>query len=212
MGAAATTLLILALATAVADWWAVLADRSYVESILKPLVMVLLGAMVLAGDPADEAAAVVMVIGLAWSLLGDLALLPSIDRFIPGLAAFLLAHVAYLVGLPLAFDLDGILLGLAGAAMVFVGLTIGRRIVTGARSQATALTVPVAAYIAVIGAMVAVAVATGEPLAGLGAVSFAVSDAVLGWNRFVTPLSWGRPVVMVTYHLGQAGLATSILV
>ncbi len=34
-------------------------------------------------------------------------------------------------------------------------------------------------------------------------MTFAVSDWVLGFDRFVRPLHQGRLAVMVTYHLGQ---------
>jgi hypothetical protein len=45
----------------------------------------------------------------------------------------------------------------------------------------------------------------------LGALLFYVSDAVLGWTRFVSDLRRGRVVVMVTYHLGQAGLVLALI-
>jgi len=65
--------------------------------------------------------------------------------------------------------------------------------------------VPVGAYIGVIAGMVAVAIGTGEPLLGLGAVVFALSDALLGHDRFVTPEADRRVVVHMLYHVGQMG-------
>ena len=44
---------------------------------------------------------------------------------------------------------------------------------------------PVAAYMVVIGAMVATALAVGNPLAAVGAVLFAASDSMIAWDRFV---------------------------
>ncbi|MDQ2727613.1 MAG: lysoplasmalogenase [Actinomycetota bacterium] len=47
-------------------------------------------------------------------------------------------------------------------------------------------------------------------LAGGAAVLFYASDATLAWDRFVGPLRRGRLAVIVTYHLGQAGLVVSL--
>jgi uncharacterized membrane protein YhhN len=44
-------------------------------------------------------------------------------------------------------------------------------------------------------------------LACLGAASFFMSDTLLAWNKFVTPISKGSLKVMVTYHLGQILIA-----
>jgi alkenylglycerophosphocholine/alkenylglycerophosphoethanolamine hydrolase len=41
----------------------------------------------------------------------------------------------------------------------------------------------------------------------LGAASFFISDSILAWNKFVTPLSRASFKVMVTYHLGQILIA-----
>jgi len=57
---------------------------------------------------------------------------------------------------------------------------------------------------------VASAVASGNRIAAAGAVLFMASDTVLAWNRFVRVLSWSHPVIMVTYHLGQLGLAYAL--
>ena len=44
-----------------------------------------------------------------------------------------------------------------------------------------------ALYIVVISVMLATALATGNVLAGVGAVLFVVSDTMIAWNRFVRP-------------------------
>jgi len=59
-------------------------------------------------------------------------------------------------------------------------------------------------YAAVISAMVLSAAGTRSVLATLGAMAFAVSDWLLGFDRFVRPIRNGRVAVMVTYHTGQA--------
>lgn len=37
------------------------------------------------------------------------------------------------------------------------------------------------------------------------------SDAMIAWNRFVRPFRAADLGIMVTYHLGQAGLVLSLL-
>lgn len=68
------------------------------------------------------------------------------------------------------------------------------------------LTVPVVAYLVVISVMVISAFGTASAPAILGAGLFYVSDTTLAWNRFVEARRSGPLAVMVTYHLGQAGL------
>jgi len=89
-------------------------------------------------------------------------------------------------------------------------VVVGRRVIAGVRSSEPAVTVPVVLYIAVIAAMVACALATGNVLFGVGAVLFMVSDSLIAWNRFVRPLSWAPLAIIVTYHVAQALLVTGM--
>ncbi len=92
---------------------------------------------------------------------------------------------------------------MVAVAAVVVGTPVAR----GAASSGGArLAGPVVVYMVVISAMVVSAVAAGPWLAGAGAVLFFVSDGLIAWNRFVAPLRRAPVAIMVTYHLGQAGL------
>ena len=88
---------------------------------------------------------------------------------------------------------------------------VGPRGVAGARRHDAALAGPVVVYMVVISAMVVAAFGSTIAVAVAGALLFYASDATLAWNRFVQPFRWGNLAVMVTYHLGQAGLALSLL-
>jgi uncharacterized membrane protein YhhN len=83
--------------------------------------------------------------------------------------------------------------------------------VAGATATAGALRLPVIAYMGAISTMVVFAFGTGTAFAILGALLFFVSDAVLGWTRFVSQFNRSRLVVMITYHLGQMGLVLSLI-
>jgi uncharacterized membrane protein YhhN len=208
----AATFLLLALAAVVAvgDWIAVSAGARVAEYVLKPLTMVVLILAALELDPSSDAARGALVVGLVLSLVGDVLLMVPADLFVPGLAAFLAAHVAYVVALwMLGVGAGGLLVG---AVVVVVGaLLVGRRILAGAAAADSGLVAPVTAYLAVISAMVVSALGVGAFFAVAGALLFYASDAVLGWTRFVSDFPRSRVVVMITYHLGQLGLVLALI-
>ena len=147
---------------------------------------------------------------LVCSLVGDVLLMLPTDRFVAGLAAFLVGHLL----------LRGRVLGartrLASALSsppswwCCAWCRWPARILRALRHRRQ-LAVPVALYMGVISVMVATALATGNVLAGVGAVLFVTSDAMIAWNRFVRPFRAAELGIMVTYHLGQAGLVLSLL-
>lgn len=210
MSTAFAVLITATLVVAASDWVAVAADHRRVEHVLKPLTMVvLIAATLVMPDPTSSAARAWLVAALVCSLAGDVFLMLE-DHFVEGLAAFLLGHVAYVVSLwNLGVDVPRFLVGVA--VVVALMVLIGRVIVAGARRHDPRLAAPVAAYIAVISAMVASAIGTGRWIAIVGALLFYVSDAVIGLSRFVRDFPQSRLLVMTTYHLGQVGLVLSLL-
>jgi len=204
-------LLSFTLVVAFADWVAVANDRRRIEYVCKPLTMVLLIATALALDVSSSAVLVAFVTALVFSLIGDVFLmLPGERWFVFGLGAFLVGHLAYVVGLWCqGLTLAAFLVGLVvvGVAMLILGLRIVRAV---SRSDEPELVVPVAVYIGVISLMVASAIGTRSPFAIVGASLFYTSDALIAWNKFVKAYPWGRVAVMITYHVGQIGLVLSL--
>lgn len=43
----------------------------------------------------------------------------------------------------------------------------------------------------------------------IGAVSFGISDLILGVNKFYLPIPFARVIVMITYYGAQLGIALS---
>jgi uncharacterized membrane protein YhhN len=197
--------------SALADWSAVHARRKPVEYVCKPLTLALLTGVALALHPAGESRRTAFVVALVLSLLGDVFLILPRDMFAFGLASFLLGHVAYVVGLrngpSSTVALVAASIGVVLVAML-VGVRVLRGVIAGGHSE---LAGPVVAYMAVLAAMFVCALATLNPLAGIGAGLFFCSDAVLAWNRFVRALPWGPLTVIVSYHLGQTLLVLSLL-
>ena len=146
--------------------------------------------------------------GLLMSALGDV-LLEGPGLFVAGVAAFLLAHVAYTA----AFLADERRLRLfralpfaawLGGATAFIWPGVGP------------LAWPVALYMIAIGAMMWRAAARLDPgragaLSGLiGAALFGLSDTLIALDRFRAPLPGVRYAIILLYWAGQAGIALSV--
>lgn len=193
---------------ALIDWVAVAANNDRVESFAKAAVMLGLIAAVVASDELG-AVETLLIAALVMSLLGDVLLLPQIDSFIGGLGAFLVGHVFYALAF-LAVGVDPAW-AILGAAITFVAIAVvGRRIVEGATLRDGTLGRAVLGYILVISLMVTLGTGVGL-LVGVGALFFAASDSVLGWNRFVTRLPHGRLATHIPYHLGQGLIVLGVL-
>lgn len=216
-------LLIAALLCAMIEWLAVGNSWRKVEYITKPGVMVFLIAWLVLSDSLQQINLIWFTIGAVFSMMGDIYLLLRNERlgFALGLVAFLLAHLAYIAALnyPLT-PLDQGTSILAGIVFA-IALLGGRRILNGVRKKRLKkLILPITLYIMTIGVMLFSALSTNfradwraipALLAGLGAVSFALSDFCLAWNKFVSPLRYGRLTLMVTYHLGQIAILSGAL-
>ncbi|WP_436793138.1 lysoplasmalogenase [Actinospongicola halichondriae] len=211
MTALAGALVAATLVVAAIDWFAVARDEQRLEYLMKPLTMVVLIGAALALEDVDGTARTWFVVALVFSLAGDVFLMLPKDLFVPGLASFLVGHLAYIVGLR-SFDTStgGLLIGLLVVVLAIpvLGLRIAKAVHS---SDEPELLAPVIAYMAVISAMVVSASATGNPVAIAGAVSFYASDALIAWTRFIADHRWGRPAVMITYHLAQVGLVLSLV-
>jgi uncharacterized membrane protein YhhN len=149
--------------------------------------------------------------GLVFSLAGDVFLMLPHDRFVPGLASFLLAHFCYIA-----------------AFVSSVGLRVTPRLIAPYVIYDTALmvllwphlgplTMPVAVYGVVLVAMAWQAaerwavLRSGPALgAAVGGVLFVLSDSVIAVNRFVAPFRASRLVIMTAYIAAQWLIARSV--
>jgi uncharacterized membrane protein YhhN len=148
--------------------------------------------------------------GIALSVVGDIALLSSGEgAFLVGLAAFLLAHVAYVVAfVPLAVWSPHV------AIVAVATITVTVLMLRAIREGTARLRAPTIAYGIVISAMVIAASATlggplaaAAPLAAGGATFFYASDASLALNRFRRPIPHAAFFTLGLYWLGQIGIA-----
>jgi len=192
---------------ALADWMAVWTDRIQVERVAKPLVMVALIGLALVVDADPAIARWFMIAGLVFGLVGDVMLSPDVDRFLHGLAAFLVGHLFYVAAFAtMDWAFIGVVGGLAAAAVLM--LYLGWPTVKNVRGGPLGL--PVIAYMGVVSALVVTGTATHRWPIAAGGVLFAVSDGLLGLDRFVKPAPRRRVVVHMLYHLGQLGLVLGL--
>ena len=194
---------------AVANWHSRWKRNDRLELISKPLTTV--GAIAIAATAGGPTSAtIVAVIALAMCLIGDVALLPAVDRFVVGLAAFLLGHIGFIVMFAMrGFDRWR----LAGVAIAGCALLLGTAAFPIGRGASTrGFGIPVRAYLVVISSMFIAGWATGNWLIMLGSTAFIISDSILGWGQFVGERAWMHLAIMVTYHAAIISLALSLAV
>jgi uncharacterized membrane protein YhhN len=210
MGALAWVLLVLAAVLAAGDWVAVAGGHRRLQYFCKPATMVALIGVAATIQPAVAAQQRWWLLALALSLCGDVLLMLPRDRFVAGLGAFLLGHLAYIAGFHAA---GAPLIAVAAwlAPLLLFVTAVMTPVIRGAlRRGRRALVAPILAYSVVISVMAASALAGGSRLAAAGALLFVASDALIALRRFVADRPWMRLAIIVTYHLGQAALVLSL--
>jgi uncharacterized membrane protein YhhN len=208
-------ILLIALILAIVDWFAV--DRKWrtLEYICKPAVMIILIIwLVQQGSLSNWM--IWFVLGAIFSLAGDIFLMLPQNLFLPGLVSFLLAHISYIVGINRTFPPVTPI----GVIFFIVVVIIAWRLYTQFRKgmeakKVSKLKIPVLIYVIIISFMTLSALLTffreewgihSAILISGGAILFFISDSIIAWERFVSPVSHGRLKTMITYHLAQAGI------
>ncbi len=162
-------------------------------------------------------------LGILLSLIGDVLLMISLDRlFLAGLASFLLAHIAYIIGFNT--PLPGMnFFGIVFAVIIGLGgVRVIRRILDHLPAAGQGrMRIPIIIYSFVISIMLLSAMikltdiswnAGAAALVSVGAFLFYTSDITLAWNKFVAPIQHGRIYNIAAYHLGQIALIAGVLV
>ncbi len=213
--------LILALIAASLEVIAVQKNSRSLEFLAKPAVMVCL-LIWLYTSTGLQGNSFWFGLGLVFSLVGDVVLISLSDRmFVLGLIAFLFTHIFYIFGFkeellhPTAWSLVLIF-------FIYInGLRVLRRIVGAMRAQKlNTLINPVILYSLVISLMLLAALSTmfdpawktnAALFISVGAFLFYLSDLILAWNKFVSPIKNGRILNIIAYYLGQIGLIAGVI-
>ena len=155
-----------------------------------------------------------MLIALCLCLIGDILLIPRGQGrvFQTGVLAFLTGHLAYIAAFAIAgLALSGLAAGAAVMGMIAFAYWryISRRLAPEMKAQ-------IGAYTAVICIMVIAAfgaagsVSAPMALLPVGALMFAVSDMMVGQDRFVRTAPWHAVVITPLYFTAQVLFALSV--
>jgi uncharacterized membrane protein YhhN len=203
---------LLVAAAAALTLWAEHRDARRAFYLLKPLTTILVLALAAtAPAPVSRGYQALVCAGLLFSLAGDVFLMLPRDRFVSGLASFLVAHLFYVAAFaPRPATLAA---PLVLALLVAYGIVLLRAL----WPRLGTLRTPVAVYAAALLVMAwqaaerwAVLGTTPALLAALGAGWFVISDSVLAWERFRGRHAYGQAVVLGTYFAAQWLIASSV--
>lgn len=208
-------LIILAAATAIVAFLAIW--FSYRQPHLgfylcKPLTTILILLLPILANQHLSLYSVFILAGLGFSLLGDIFLMLPEDRFLSGMAAFFLAHLAYITAF--AFGLRElfwepalVIYGMVALAILALYRHLGN------------LEIPVYLYMGAISVMAWMAWSRwmGELrpdalLAACGGTLFLVSDLILALDRFRARFNAARGLNLLTYYAAQWLIALSAAV
>ncbi|MDP2989997.1 MAG: lysoplasmalogenase [Kiritimatiellota bacterium] len=161
-------------------------------------------------------------IGLAFALAGDTLLLFPGKCFLYGTTAFMVTHIAYIIGfnqsLPVMSPAIIALIMISFSLWVLI-FTILRRAARSNEAYRT-IEIPLIVYNLMILLMVISALTTkfrsewlpaASALVSCGALLFLFSDVLLAVDRFIQPLPTARLWKRVTYQLGQLAIIAGVL-
>ncbi len=206
-----------ALTIAGAEWGKEISGAQYLHYVFKPLTTLAIFFFAWRSKVViSRSYQLAVLTGIICSLTGDIFLmLPgSVFRhgFLCGLLSFLLAHLCFLralisdsrfAGRPLAFV--GIAaLGAINLWILWPGLP-------------AALRIPVVTYVCLLLCMTAQAISRGLQLRSLsgrlaliGGMCFMLSDTLLAYNRFYTPITHSPLLILSSYYLALWLIAASV--
>lgn len=205
-----SVLVLLVILSASAHIWAEYRGPRRHVYILKPLTMVFICLIAILGQATLPLYKYMIIGGLVFSMAGDVFLMLPSDRFRAGLAAFLIAHLFYIV----AFVSEiRTLAWWPLIPLIPYGIVTCAVLAPYLGKQRS----PVLVYVTVIMTMAWLACErwgqtsqSGALLASIGAVLFLVSDTILAINRFRGSCKLAHALDLATYYAAQWLIASSV--
>ncbi len=185
----------------------------WIKYIFKPLTTVLILILAMTGGATSTRTyKTAIVIGLVFSLAGDVLLMLPMDLFMIGLISFLFAQVCYIVaftsGKGFSFKLPSLVIVLIYGVIVYLMLA----------TNLGSMRIPVVIYMIVIFTMVWQAWERKQALgdraalfAFIGAALFVLADTSLAINRFRGEFAAERALTLVLYFTAQWFIASSVV-
>jgi len=188
------------------DWRGQRRAAFYVAKPLTAVLILLLAWVCLAGLPVYRGW---VLAALAFCLAGDVALMFTARRaFVLGLGSFLVGHLLFIAAFATALPLAPIDLPLAVWLLAAVFLLAVTSYASWLLPRTGGLKPAVLAYLVCLTLMVLAALLYAglaeravQRWAAVGALLFAVSDAVLAYRKFVAQPWWGQPLTLLSYYL-----------
>mgnify|MGYP001164779671 FL=1 len=212
-------LLLTALVTLV-NWTAIWRENITAYYVTKPLVLHGLILYFLTQVPLTPAR-LPFLIGLIFSLIGDVLLIPRGTRwFIAGMSAFSLAQLSYIWGfnislpsMPVLFV--GVLALMAGVLVLHLAID---RFAAVSEIKRSLLPFFKGYGVLVLAMAISAVLCLARPgwselaavFAGIGGILFFVSDAMIGLDKLDRRLPKYKFWIIFTYHLGQFLIVASI--
>jgi uncharacterized membrane protein YhhN len=162
------------------------------------------------------------LMGLFFGLVGDVFLMWPDRFFLPGLIAFLINQVLYLIGFGAYFSAtgnSGLQTGLYGIVLLVLLTTVYFLFRGMEKNGMSRMKLPIGVYAVIISLMVVAAFETfffrwplnASIFVASGASLFYISDIMNAWTRFVNPISMDRLKIMTTYHAAQICITVGIV-
>lgn len=151
------------------------------------------------------------IAGLIFSTCGDFILDYDRDQwFIFGLGAFFIAHVCYLISLK-PYSQNVIQPKLISASIGY--LVFGAVMLMMLSAGLGQLLVPVIAYMSILLLMALATVFSHKSNVWLvfGGISFVLSDALIGFDKFYMPIENAHFFIMISYYFAQFSLLKGFL-
>lgn len=179
--------------------------------VFKPLTtVIIIFIAVWAGFPSPSPYGALIMAGLVFALAGDIFLMLPSEKFVQGLAGFLVAQILFMsaflvVGREFTWW------------MLFIFVAIGFAIYQFLFPYLWKMKIPVLVYIVFILVMawrgwenwLGIS-GTGAGLAAVGALLFMVSDATLAVNRFRRKFHSAEAIILSTYYSAIWAIAISV--
>jgi uncharacterized membrane protein YhhN len=153
-----------------------------------------------------------IVLGLLFSLFGDMFLIYPEQHFKKGLIAFLIGHICYITAFTVSSSVH--FTSWIFFPIAIVGVLYLRNILP----YSGKMNIPITIYIIIIVIMGWMAMerlnyipTSGTILAAIGAVLFMISDAVLALNKFRKPFISAELIILTNYFTAQWLFAVSVI-
>ncbi|MGD8813077.1 MAG: lysoplasmalogenase [Anaerolineales bacterium] len=187
-------------------------EPPWIVYVFKPLTTILiLITAILGGANAPPIYRIAILIGLVFSLAGDVLLMLPSDQFTAGLVSFLIAQICYIVAFTSSRGFN------IGWISLVVVVIYGAMVYALLSPYLGKMRLPVIAYMLVILMMAWQAWERwsalgdrGALFAFIGAVLFVLSDTILAWNRFRGEFTAARALSLGTYYAAQWLITNSL--